>query len=340
MGYQNIKNTIDLYNSKANDYITLLKTFDFQGFLKASAQIDSIIAHHTFQKTNPLSMAEVKTFSLYNGVAQLITNQIANCFSDKFQIKELEEFLEQYESIPKNYRQFVTLKVSDDELSVCRKVLDNYTLYSLYGKDKLLQFKEEYMSSLLAKSIPFLPEQELQRFIGTQTLTEKQFLSFKQNGYFSEDTDLTYLYEVFGLPTEKTVSYTGVKAAGTTFKTKESDTARQELLATLDKRCKEGERDTLTLTPYIYTDNTGSRNAVAIYWGKEDIANLPQSFVDIAYNTFEAPTFTVTDYEITGGYSARASYGIKLNITVSGISKEQIARQEITEQQTLNPMNI
>lgn len=340
MGYQDIKNTIDLYNSKANDYLKLLKTFDFQGFLKASAQIDTIIAHHTFFKVNPLSMAEIKSFSLYNGVATLMTNQISNCFSDKFPIKALEELVEQYESIPEKYRQFVTLKLSDEELAACHKVLESYTTYALYGKEKLLRFKDDYLSSLLAKSIPFLPEQELQRFIGTQTLTEKQFLSFKQNGYFPEGTDLTYLYESFGLPTEKTVSYAGVKAAGTTFKTKESDMARQDLLATLDKRSKEGEKDILTLTPYIYTDSAGSRNAVAVYWGKEDVANLPQAFVDTAYEAFEAPTFTVTDYEITGGYSARASYGIKMNITVSGISKEQAASQEITEQQTINPMNI
>lgn len=341
MSYQNLKNTIDLYNSKAHDYKTLLQEFDFQGFLKASAQVDILITHHAFSKTNPLPTAEANTARLYKQIGQFMASNIASCFSDKFPVDDLEMFLDAYESIPEKYHQFCHLNLSKEELLICHKVLDASTLYRLYGKEKLTSYKDEYMTALLAKSLPLMSEDELQNLIGTNVLTEKQFLSFKQNNLFPENMDLTYLHEAFGLPMEKVVTYKKIKSVGTTFKTKETDTPRQELLDELHKRGLEGERDTLQLIPYIYTDDKKSCNAVMVRWGKEDIANLSQAFVDTAYNTFDNPTFTITDYEVTGGYSQRASYGLTLDIKISGIEKtETQAETETAFVQSANPMNI
>lgn len=340
MDYLQIKNAIDTYNLKAQSFRSLFRDFDFQGFLKTSAQMNTLYSYHILAEYNPSAVPETRTLENYNMLSQFYASHMSACFSGRFQTDKLREMLDLYESIPEQYHELLTgWKPGKEEVSLCHKIIRENNFFQIYGRERFTEYKDAFLEAVLAKSLPNMGEEDIRGLIGTGLLDEEKFQGFRAKGLLADDTPLSLVYEALGVEQPVSIRVDAIKAVGTTFRTK-SGAARQELLADLNAL---EEKEQLRLVTYIFQkQGHPDTNAVAVYWGEEDIANLSQTTVDSVFERMENPRFELTDYELIGGYSPNASYGIKVSFRATGMPKKENAEVPDTNRSMVvsNPMNI
>lgn len=339
MDYLTIKNAIDTYNLKSQSFRKTFEAFDFRGFLKTSAQMMDLYTYQLLEKYNSGAVPEVKNMKNYDSLGAFYSSHLSNCFSDHYQTTGLEELVSIFESIPEQYHDLlVGWKPNKSELNLIHKTIEDQTFFYIQTKERFTKYKNQFMEAVLAKSLPNLGEEDIRGLIGSDVLTEDKLKDFIKKGLLSETANLSNVYEALGLEQPIVIEKNAIKAVGTTYRT-QSGESRQELLAKLNGNTEE---ESLSLVPYIFKkDGQPDANAVAIYWNNEDIANLSQSTVDAICEQIENPRFELTNYEIVGGYSANASYGIKVSFRVTGIPRNK--EEEANMNQSLivgNPMNI
>lgn len=338
MNYLQVANAIETYNMKAQSFQTLFREFDFQGFLKMSAQMNVIYSYHILAKYNPLAVPEAAALSNYNALCQFYTSHLSACFSERFPTDKLSELLDLYESIPEQYRELLTgWQPEQQEIALCRKIIEENTFFRTYGKERFIKYQAEFMDAVLAKSLPNMSAEDVRGLVGMHLLDEERVKGFLAKGLLSDTTPMPLVYEALGIEQPVSLTKEAVKTVGVTYRTKSGE-SRQALLADLNTL----DPQQLRLVPYLYQkQGQPDTNAVAVYWGDEDIANLSQTTVDAIFGQIEDPQFTVTGYEVTGGYSANASYGVKVSFKVSGMPKKEAPEADKNQSIVVsNPMNI
>lgn len=342
MNVLQIKNAIDTYNLKAQVYQSLFREFDFQGFFKMAAQMNSLLSYQLQKKENPLAVPEVRSFSAFTTFQNFLSNHVMGCYSDRYRLQELSDFMEAYEAVPERYRSIlVGWKPEKEQVMLCHKVLADGEYFMVYGKENMYSCMEEYLDTVLAKSLPNMKADDIRGFVGLGYLTEDRLEGFRQRGILPGAEKLTGVYEALGLEPPKVLIKTGIKAVGTTFRTK-SGASRQELLIELNSS---QEKEQLTLEPYLFRkEGHPDTQAISVQWKGEDIANLSQATVDDIYGQLADPQFRLVDYEVIGGYSSTSSYGIKLSFEAKGMPHREESKSDTESYQRAvtqaNPMNI
>jgi len=333
-----IKNALETYNLKANQFRATFRDFDFQNYFKTYAQLQNVLAYHLQKQESPLAVPEMNTFKAYNQFNSYLNNLMLACYGDKFHIEALSEFVDAYKAIPDAYRPMIDgWQPSRAQLDLCDKVLSNAEYLLVFGKENMQAYIAEYLDASLAKSLVNMNEADIQGMIGYGVITEEKIQQFAQDNLLPDTSKLSKIYEALGLELPQTVSKTDIKTKGTTFNTK-NGVSRQELLIELNES---QDNEHLTMMPYIFKkEGQPDVPAVAIMWNGEDIANLPQPIVDSIYEQMSDPQFTLTNYEIIGGYSPNSSYGLKVSFDVTGRPKEKEVEQSQVVAAVINPMNI
>lgn len=202
-----------------------------------------------------------------------------------------------------------------------------------------MKYKTAYIDAMLAKLLPKLTSTEIQSAVGQNILTESKIRNLKSRGLIENEEACRAVYDALGIEVPIRIEKT-IKTAGVTFKTEQGE-SRQALLQQLENQ---GKVSLYLEQGTFQKDGCAPVINLKVMWDGKDIASLPQTVVDEIFAACESPSFVVTDYKITGGYSATASRGLQISFVATGLKKEEIEEEtSFDEESSLlknNPMNI
>ena len=339
MTQHQIKNAIHSYELNAQKFHQAFLDFDFQGFLKNAAQVLAFPFYDTRASFFPLDVSEATSFSHLVQMNTLYEKLIGNCCAGKYDTSTLSDMLDQYEAIPEKFRNLLDCWCPNrQEVSIIKKAIEDSTYLQVLGVERLMQYKTAYVDAMLAKLLPKLTSSEIQSAVGTNVLTESKIRILKSRGLIKDEEACRAVYDALGIEVPIRIEKT-IKTAGVTYKTKQGE-SRQTLLQQLENQ---GNVSLYLETSIFQEPGCAPVNNIRVMWDGKDIASFPQTVTDEILATCESPSLTITDYKVTGGYSANASRGLQVSFVATGLKKDTEEETFSDEEELLlknNPMNI